>query len=231
MEPTLTLPKEKVTTIINIFKDSIKNIGDEIRRISSGPMILGLDGNPSKESLEAVRLRVCAILKEKALAPTILQHLNDPTLQDMYDIGSSFKVAHILGATTTGAIVRILPGIDGDSASALTYLALTEIADPKEESLYAAVDHFLSIDKRDEAGNVLLFPADEKKKIVTIAITILIRALLANELVEKAGNDSVQITQVGLGTINHLAAVDAVINIMEHSQIQNAAENLPKSEE
>lgn len=217
-----SLDKQKVDYIISIFKDSVKKSGDDIKRITGKPMLLGPDGKPSKEALETVRVDITNMLKEKASSPTILQHLENKDLAELHDVGASFKVAHIVGVTITGAVGRILAGIDPESASALVFMALTEIANPNEDSLYVAVDKFLKIDKRDEHGNVILFPADEKKKIVMIALTVLTRAFMANELVTQIDDDSIQITSTGLGVINHLSAVDAVINIIDHSQIQNA---------
>lgn len=215
------LNKQKVDYIISVFTESVKSSGDAIKKVTHRPMILGSDGKPSKEALESVRVEISNLLKEKAECPTILQHLDNKELSEAYDPGASFKVAHMIGVTVTGAVGRILPGMDADSASALVFLALTEIANPSESSLYVAIDKFLKVDKRDEHGNTILFPADEKKKIVMLAITILIRAFAANELISQVDNDSIQITKTGIGVINHLSAVNAVLSLIENTKIQD----------
>jgi hypothetical protein len=222
---SMSLSKDKVTDLLGIFKESIKKVTEDLSKITNtATLLVGPDGKPTRETMESVRLKICGILKEKTACPTILEHLNNQELHTMHDIGASFKVAHILGMSVTGVLIKVLPGLDPEAATAMTYMALVEIADPKAESLFHSINEFLKIDKRDEQGNVILFPDDDKKQLVTLAVTVMIRSLLANELLEKVDDTSVQITETGLGVINHLAAVDAIINIIEHSQIHNAAD-------
>jgi hypothetical protein len=219
--------------MVMIFKESILKVDNEFKTIiSNNPTLLGLDGKPSKDSLDAIKFKIIDLLRTKAASPTILQHLDNPELADREDQGASFKVTHLIGATVTNTLLKVLPGLDPNSAHMLVLMSLIEIANPTKESLYAAVDQFMKVDNFDENGNPLLISLEKRKNLIETVLGVLIKALIINQIViiPEGEEGSIQMTELGYMVINHLTAVDALMNIMEHSQIQNAKEDLPKQD-
>jgi len=224
------LDKKKIETIVKIHRESILKAQSHMAQILDPHNVLvDVDGKPLKESTDRIKESVIAILKEKSKNPTILSFLGNDDIIDAQDIGSSFIIAYIIGATTVSPLMRIMGGLDISTASDIVYMIFNEIASPSDpnKTLFDQMSARLQIDQRDENGNIIL--DNDKDNKIRVIISLVLNGLAANELIVKSSKDgllSVSITPLGIACLTHLSAVDAVLNVLEHSLIQNAGKEL-----
>lgn len=230
MDSNGVLSKEEIQNIIEIQSRAIIKITDRLRDIFDPTKILtDASGNISKTSIDRMRKEVIDLLKERADSPNILNHMDDPSLRDIHNIGTSFEICNIIGASVVVPMIRQFGFLSPQVATKIMMTIFEEILSPSQEPIGEIIFKNLKMSRTTQDGTPILDPdADNHKRVIISNLCDLTFSnLTINEIItiskeEQTGNGLIQITEFGLKVLSHLGAADALLNIVEHSMMANA---------